>query len=590
MEARKKRHIKGGYEFDHLFPKPAHNDKIIRRDATLEDTMAFIPKVVRETLWHTEAITRKLKGRNVYDTCRNIWEFIYGHINYRKDEQGFEQIRSPARTWRDRHEGVDCDCYSVFISTILTNLGIPHSLRIARYYRSYFQHIYPIVPNGSRHITMDCVTDQFDYEVSYTDKKDYPMDLQYLDGLDGETLGLFGRKKKKKAAEAAAAAANAEALTSGDVDAITPVPAPAPPKKKGFLKKVLNVVNKVNPATVLLRNGVLAAMKLNIKNVAKRLRWSYLPPDKIAQHGIDPERFQKLVTSRQKLENLFYGAGGKPENLRKAILGGKGNSDKAVNGLGMLPMQGWSGYMNEYTPLGELLGYDIYHSENIDGMEGFQGFGALGEPVTLASVGAAMGVVAGIVASLKQVGDIFKNKSPQSVDFDEAATEAPENNVDVPTTAVTAPLPPVLPTINPPAPATYAEDNNYYGNTQNMVVSPTQRPMTAMRNESELLTEEENNYINPSAPAFNMSTNTSNAPNNPPEDKQGFWEKNKKWITPVAIGTGGLVLIAIGFKLMKSNKAPYRYPPQNQSLAGLPRKKKKNRRRKHLRKQAVTLL
>ena len=39
---------------------------------------------------------------------------------------------------------------------------------------------------------------------------------------------------------------------------------------------MLNAVNKVNPATVLLRNGILASMKLNMRNVAARLRWSYL--------------------------------------------------------------------------------------------------------------------------------------------------------------------------------------------------------------------------------------------------------------------------------------------------------------------------
>jgi hypothetical protein len=46
-------------------------------------------------------------------------------------------------------------------------------------------------------------------------------------------------------------------------------------------------------------------------------------------------------------------------------------------------------------------------SRNVEGMD-FSGFGELGEPITLATVGAAMGVIAGIVAALKQVDDIFK--------------------------------------------------------------------------------------------------------------------------------------------------------------------------------------
>ena len=35
------------------------------------------------------------------------------------------------------------------------------------------------------YIIIDCVTEKFDYEVPFSEKKDYPMDLQYLNGFDG---------------------------------------------------------------------------------------------------------------------------------------------------------------------------------------------------------------------------------------------------------------------------------------------------------------------------------------------------------------------------------------------------------------------
>lgn len=171
MEARKVRNIRPGYEYDHLFPPANGNDKTVRRFATVNDTVSFIPKVVRDTLWHTEGIAKRLKGVNVYDTCKKVWQFVYDHIQYKKDKTGYEQVRSPARVWHDRSSGVDCDCYSVFISSILTNLGIRHILRITKYSQNYFQHIYPVVPHGSRHITIDCVTDRFDYEVPYSEKR-----------------------------------------------------------------------------------------------------------------------------------------------------------------------------------------------------------------------------------------------------------------------------------------------------------------------------------------------------------------------------------------------------------------------------------
>jgi hypothetical protein len=603
MEAKKKRHIKPGYEYDHLFPKPENDNKTIRRNANVYHTVSFIPKCVQETIEQTKLIAQKLKGRTIYDTCSNIWHFVYKHINYKKDEEGFEQIRSPSRTWHDRTRGVDCDCYSVIISSILTNLGIPHILRITKYHRDYFQHIYPIVPNGARSITIDCVTDQFDYEVPYSEKKDYPMDLQYLNGFDGdgtEDLGKIIKRNmsnKKSLPFKTAPKMPKKAMKKAVSNPATPaspgssVAAPKK-KKKGFLKKIANKINKINPATVLLRNGVLASMKLNIKNVAKRLRWSYLTPEQAAAKGIDPVKFQKLVNTRQKLENIFYGAGGNPSNLKKAILKGKGNKDKAVSGLGMLPMEEWAGYMNDNTPLQQLLGNDIYYSENVEGMNGFKGLGELGEPVTLATIGAAMGVIAGIAAALKQVGDIFKKKGKESEDFDEAKTDAPENNVSA-SVKTSAPAVSPIANSNNATSSDYNIPENIAERTSNNLPATQSRSIaTSSGAGSDAVTDE-------SMVAKTSSTNT--AVENPADkdaketdDKQGFWDNNKKWIKPVAIGVGGLTIIAIGYSLMKGKNAQNKASLRSHSLSGVPhkRKKKKNHHRKHQHhhKKAIALL
>ena len=114
MEASKKRNIASGEAFDALFTKPLFLDPTIKKGATVNDTVRFIPKVVRETLFQTNKIAPQLKGKSTHETCRNIWEFVYRHIAYKKDEEGKEQIRSPARAWHDRTQGVDCDCYTVF--------------------------------------------------------------------------------------------------------------------------------------------------------------------------------------------------------------------------------------------------------------------------------------------------------------------------------------------------------------------------------------------------------------------------------------------------------------------------------------------
>lgn len=620
MEAARKRNIRSGEQYSHLFPKAEGANKTIRKNADVTHTVAFIPKVVNETLFQTKQIAQRLKGNNTYETCSNIWHFVYQHIAYKKDQEGYEQIRSPARAWHDRKSGVDCDCYSVFISSILSNLQIPHILRITKYQRDYFQHIYPVVVLNGKEIPIDCVTDQFDYEVPYSEKKDYPMDLQYLNGFDNDLGQLYGKKKSKPSASGAAKAKKQSLIqklskAKAQKAKKKAVPDGQKPKKKGFFKKVLNTVNRVNPATVLLRNGVLAAMKLNVKNIAGRLRWSYLAPEQAAQKGIDPQKFQRLVATREKLEKIFYGAGGNPKNLKKAMLGGKGNKDKAVAGLDGFSFAGLD-YMSAYTPLPQLLGPEIYHSENIEGMEGFQGLGQLGEPLTLTSVGAAMGVLAGIVASLKQIGNIFNGKSEGSKDFDPAVNEAAENNQPVPNTT---PIPEgeakeaakeVMNNSGANVPTT---ENNLLPSPSNSLVKTDNAITTANEGYessssnalvpvSETSIDDPDNSVVPQNSAVTTTSGTAansvaiTTPDATPPNET-FWDKNKSWLKPVAIGVGGVSLIAIGFSLLKPKHSPNKSSPRSSSLSGIPKQKKKKYQRKkkatkpkHTKKKAVALL
>ena len=443
------------------------------------------------------------------------------------------------------------------------------------------------------------------------------MDLQYLNGFDGDGIDELGKIIKRKMAsksktsttptkKANQSKSKPVKKAGGLLKKITSKAASKPTaaassqpsvpavkqKKKGILKKVVSAVNKVNPATILLRNGILAAMKLNVKNVAARLRWSYLTPEQAAGKGIEPGKFQKLVATRQKLENIFNGAGGKIANLKKAILSGKGNKDKAVSGLGMLPMVEWSGYMSEYTPLDQLLGTEVYYSENVEGMEGFSGFGELGEPVTLATVGAAMGVIAGIVAALKQIGDIFKSKQKGSEDFDESKTDAPENNVDVPKTDSSSSI--KIPTVstNNIIPESGSTQNFVSNASENNIAESQDAPIKAS---NELPATYNRNEIVPQAESedkLSPTTTDDNANSNADADKESFWDKNKKWLKPVAIGVGGLTLIAIGFKMFKG-KEQNKSSPKSHSLSGLPRKKKKKYKKnksKHKHKRAIALL
>ena len=172
------RSIRSGKEYDKLFSKPDKRDRIIIEDGEVDQTVDLMKKVVWKYLDDTKQISKLLRTENIHDTANNIWDFLYHHIQYRLDEKGLEQLRRPARSWYERQTGIDCDCFSIFASSILTNLSIAHSFRITKYGKDVFQHVYVIVPTGSSTYIIDPVLSKANYEKPFTEKKDFTMNLE----------------------------------------------------------------------------------------------------------------------------------------------------------------------------------------------------------------------------------------------------------------------------------------------------------------------------------------------------------------------------------------------------------------------------
>jgi hypothetical protein len=557
MEATKKRKIKSGDEFEHLFPKPKFLDPTIKKGATVYDTVRFIPQVVRETLFQTGKLAPLLKGSNVHETCNNIWDFVYTHIAYKKDEDGKEQIRSPARGWHDRFHGIDCDCYTVFISSILSNLKIKHKLRITKYSQDHFQHIYPIVPTtGGNYITVDCVVDRFNYEEPYTEKQDTTMELEYLNGIPStnnvDVQDLMGWEElngeddlgKIKLFKKMSQPPGGDSGKKGG-------------KLKNFIHKALHATNRINPATALIRTGVLISMKLNLFKVAQRLKYAYLSEDEAKKKEMDMSKFEKLKKVKEKIEKIFYDAGGKPENLKKAILTGKGNSKGKhdVNGLGYLPdeMEG----MDENTPPHVLLG-DIYESE------GFSGLGELGSAVaSAASITAATGIIGAIAGLLKGIGNMFPKKSKEGKDFENPESQAGDGTSPEEVSQGAANVKITNSDTGESTTTTSSSGDGGSGGSSNAM----------MRTAS-------------SSTSGESSSDDASTGDKPPS----FWDKNKKWIKPTAIGLTGLGLVFLGVKMLHKPKPAIATPTAQLTGMKSRKKKKKGGQKGKRKKQAVAYM
>jgi hypothetical protein len=73
MVADRKRRLRDGREFDHLFPPPGETDTTVKKSANVEDTMKLIRKALPQTMWQTEKIAKVLKGQ---DAGRNLFQHL----------------------------------------------------------------------------------------------------------------------------------------------------------------------------------------------------------------------------------------------------------------------------------------------------------------------------------------------------------------------------------------------------------------------------------------------------------------------------------------------------------------------------------
>lgn len=380
------RKILSGVEYNKYFKTPELDDRIIIQDGEVTDTVELMKKVVWKYLSDTEKIAKELKSPSVKRTAENIWNFLYHHIQYKLDQEGLEQLRRPARSWADRKSGIDCDCFAIFCSSILTNLEIPHSFRITKYDGSeYFQHVYVVVPYGGGLIKIDPVLSTFNYEKPFSTKRDIPMNLNGIDVavLSGPWAGsqfgdlqpvtnnpqddaVYNYLLETKAALSAMPEGYSDEFVAALDYAIKHWHTPRRQEALDFLadleaseglgrlnregkffkslqkvgrgaKKALKTVVKYNPISTLARTGLILALKMNLRGMRKHLMWGYASASQAQRAGIDPDTHRRIQDALFKVGKLWTKKlFGKESTLRNIIL--KGNDEGLKGQLGAEPV------------------------------------------------------------------------------------------------------------------------------------------------------------------------------------------------------------------------------------------------------------
>lgn len=406
MESKGKRNIKQGDEFTHLFPQADGRDTLRKRVADVSDTVELMQVVIANTLHQTKRLAQEvIKGNSVQDTTRKLWQFVYDHIQYERDAQGIEQIREPARTWRDRHKGVDCDCMSVFHASVLHNLEIPYTLRITDYGKGW-QHVYVVVPikpdfytnrtNKSNYITIDTVKDEYNQEQPFYKFKDYDiMQLHQLSGIDDfetfegledledvyeiDGLGRTRRKKRKRGSKTTIS----EAVATKPATATTAMPAAKTATATAVMPAVTTTKMPVATKLPAATTTALPSKFFTMKGSTKR-NWKVISRGKTK----DGKTFIKIIEIGRN--DVIYPA--IPPNRLVMLV----RQPVFVNGeLKAWSAAKWIGYYGEHRPSqfthqqgvslpmlkqstsnGSLRGFDGLEGNVVDSVFEINGFGA----------------------------------------------------------------------------------------------------------------------------------------------------------------------------------------------------------------------
>ena len=102
----------------------------------------LIDKVIAN--WESvKPLAKHLKADTERQSAFNVWYWLQENVRYNYDAEGKEEIRDPARTWKDRKRGVDCDCLAVFTYCLLLAMGYRPKFEIVAFMgKNTWAHIY----------------------------------------------------------------------------------------------------------------------------------------------------------------------------------------------------------------------------------------------------------------------------------------------------------------------------------------------------------------------------------------------------------------------------------------------------------------
>lgn len=147
-------------------------EETIYNNTTFKQTLEKMAQMAKSYAYQTAPLAKYLEKQEG-DKLNNLFSFIMNNFRYKDDADG-EELRTPLRAWRDRKKGVDCDCFSIFLGSVLENWRMPYLFRVVQPRGSAdYGHVYTVALRPPQtEVVLDPVIGVFNAETPYIKKID----------------------------------------------------------------------------------------------------------------------------------------------------------------------------------------------------------------------------------------------------------------------------------------------------------------------------------------------------------------------------------------------------------------------------------
>jgi hypothetical protein len=164
---------------------PEYRNNIAFQNGYNNDIIATLNSKFPQAVEQTKNV--KFSGSNLTEKGRAIWNYLKNSVQYRKDDRGKQVIQLPSRMLLDTKKG-DCKSLALAAASFMQANGFKN---VRLRYTSYSKtdktptHVYSVgADDNGNDIIIDPVYKQFNKELSYTFKQDYPMQISVLSGIN----------------------------------------------------------------------------------------------------------------------------------------------------------------------------------------------------------------------------------------------------------------------------------------------------------------------------------------------------------------------------------------------------------------------